>query len=245
MKETVLITGASGGIGRGLAERFASAGHPVVLHGFRHGEEVNALKDTLRERGYAAFAVFGDVSDEADAGRVWAEANALGGAVGILINNAGVALPQKLLTDCTAAEWDGLFAVNARGVFLMCRAALPTMVRRGKGSILNISSMWGITGGACEVPYSASKAAVIGLTKALAKEVAPAGVRVNCVAPGLIDTAMNAHLSEEARSLFIEETPLGTVGTPEDVAEAALFLAADGARFITGQVLSVDGGVCI
>lgn len=245
MKDTVLITGSSRGIGEAIAKKFAREGHPVIVHGFRHAADAQSLRNALRAEGCSAFAVCGDISREEEALRVADEARQLGGPIGILVNNAGIALPQKLMTDCSPEEWDAVFRVNVRGMFLMSRALVPDMVRRGRGSIVNISSMWGITGGACEVPYSASKAAVIGLSKALAKELAPSHIRVNCVAPGLIDTAMNAHLSAEAKALFTEETPLGTAGTADDVADAVLYLATDRARFVTGQVLSVDGGICI
>jgi len=245
MKETVLVTGSSRGIGAAIGARFAREGYPVVLHGFRHREELMALKTSLQGEGCAVFAVTGDISKEPQAKKLFEKAVSLAGPIGILINNAGIALPQKLMTDCALSEWDNLFAVNVRGAFLMCREAIPGMVRRGRGSIVNISSMWGITGGACEVPYSATKAALIGMTRALAKELAPSRIRVNCVAPGLIDTAMNAALTDEAKLLFAEETPLGSVGTVEDVANAVLFLASEQAGFVTGQVLSVDGGICI
>ena len=189
-------------------------------------------------------AAQGDVADEAAVARLFAAVRERFGPVDVLVNNAGVALPQQLLTDCSTADWDRLFAVNVRGAFLCCRAALPDMVRRQRGSIVNISSVWGVVGGSCETPYSASKAALIGLTRALAKEVAPSGVRVNCVAPGYIETEMNAALSEADRAAIRQETPLGVPGAPEDVAAAVAFLALEESRFITGQVLRCDGGWC-
>ncbi len=167
------------------------------------------------------------------------------GPVDVLINNAGVALPQQLLTDCTDADWDKLFDVNVKGTFLMTRALLPGMIEKKSGSIVNISSMWGVTGGSCEVPYSATKAALIGFTKALAKEVAPSGVRVNCIAPGFVETDINGALNSQVIAGIVEETPLLRPGTVQDIASAALFLAGEDASFITGQVLSVDGGRCI
>ena len=164
--------------------------------------------------------------------------------IDVLINNAGIA-QIGLLTDLTDEAWDEVFAVNVGGVFRVTRAVLPGMISRRTGSIINLSSMWGETGASCEVAYSAAKAAVIGLTKALAKEVGPSGVRVNCVSPGLIDTDMNAELDDNALRELAEETPLSRVGAAEEVAKAALFLAGDGASFTTGQVLGVSGGLQI
>ena len=166
------------------------------------------------------------------------------GQVDVLINNAGVA-QQKLFDTVTPEEWRRLFAVNVDGVYHCCKCALPGMLRRHAGVILNVSSMWGIAGASCEVAYSASKAAVIGLTKALAKEVGPSGIRVNCIAPGAVDTEMNAHLSEADLALLREETPLGTLGEAEDVAKLALFLASSAGKFLTGQVISPNGGLVI
>ena len=163
------------------------------------------------------------------------------GSADILINNAGIA-QQKLFTDITDDDFTRMFDINVRGVFNCCRAALPYMIHKKHGRIINISSMWGVCGASCEVHYSASKAAVIGMTKALAKEVGPSGITVNCIAPGLIDTPMNANLSKETINELCEETPVGRIGTPEDIANAALFLASDSSSFITGQVLGVDGG---
>ena len=162
----------------------------------------------------------------------------------ILVNNAGAALPQQLITDTSAAQFDELFALDVRGLFLCCRRALPHMVRQKHGRIVNMSSVWGITGASCEVAYSAAKAAVIGLTRALAREVAPSGVTVNCVAPGVIDTPMNAHLTPAAMHMLAAETPVGRLGTPADIARAVCFFAEESAGFVTGQVLLADGGFC-
>lgn len=245
MKHTVLVTGSSRGIGRAIAERFARDGHRVAIHCHVRRAEADALQAALQQEHLSVMAVQGDVSKEAEVARMLEEIRAYFGPVDVLVNNAGIALPQQLLTDCTAADWDRLFAVNVRGAFLCCRGVLPDMVRKKRGSIVNLSSMWGVTGGSCEVPYSASKAALIGLTKALAREVAPSGIRVNCVAPGFVPTGMNAHLSPEAVEGIREETPLLTLGTPEDVAAAVCFLACEEARFLTGQVLCCDGGRCM
>lgn len=244
-KVTVLVTGASGGIGRAIAEAFLAAGHRVALHYNRNEAAVVRAVEEARGRRLSALAVRADLRKEDEIFAMIGQVRHAFGPVDVLINNAGVALPQKLLTDCTAAEWDDVFNVNVRGMFLVTKAALPHMIAKKRGSIVNISSMWGVTGGSCEAAYSASKAAVIGLTKAIAKEVAPSGVRVNCIAPGFIDTSMNAGLSRDDVEAIRLETPLETLGTPEDVANAALFLALGGARFITGQVLCVDGGRCI
>ena len=162
----------------------------------------------------------------------------------ILVNNAGIAA-QKLFTDVTADEWDEMMAVHVRGAFLCCRAALPHMIRQKWGRIINIASMWGQVGASCEVPYSAAKAALIGLTKALAKEEGPSGVTVNCIAPGAVDTDMMAGFSAQDREALCEETPLCRLGTPQDIAAAAAFLASEQAGFITGQVLGVNGGFVV
>lgn len=245
MKHTVLVTGSSRGIGRAIAERFARDGHRVAIHCHMRRAEADALQAALQQEHLSVMAVQGDISKETEVARMLEEIRAYFGPVDVLVNNAGIALPQQLLTDCTAADWDRLFAVNVRGAFLCCRGVLPDMVRKKRGSIVNLSSMWGVTGGSCEVPYSATKAALIGLTKALAREVAPSGIRVNCVAPGFVPTGMNAHLSPEAVEGIREETPLLTLGTPEDVAAAVCFLACEDARFLTGQVLCCDGGRCM
>ena len=162
----------------------------------------------------------------------------------VLINNAGVS-SQQLFTDVTEEEYDRIMDTNLKGPFLCTKEVLPGMIYRKSGCIINISSMWGQVGGSCETIYSASKAGLIGLTKALAKEEGPSGIRVNCIAPGVIDTKMNAMHSEETMQALKEETPLERIGTPQDIANAALFLASDQASFITGQVLGVNGGMII
>lgn len=166
------------------------------------------------------------------------------GSIDLLLCCAGIA-HYGLLQDMTDSEWDNLFSVNTDGVFRCCRAAIPDMVRRKQGCIITVSSVWGVHGGSCEAAYSASKAALIGLTKALAKELGPSNIRVNCVAPGVIDTDMIRHLGAEDRAALAEETPLGRLGTPEDVAETVAFLASEKATFLTGQIIGVDGGFAL
>ena len=166
------------------------------------------------------------------------------GRIDVLINNAGVA-SQGLFTDISDIEWNEVLDVNLNGVFNVTQAVLPYMIRQKSGSIINISSMWGQVGASCEVAYSAAKAGVIGLTKALAKEVGPSGVRVNCIAPGLIETGMNQELTLEDVAAIVDVTPLGRIGSTNDVASSALFLASDESSFITGQVLGVNGGYII
>ena len=243
MKYTVFVTGSSRGIGAAAALRFARAGHRTVLHCKTRRTEAEALLEVLRNEGCSVMLVQGDIADPADVARMFSEIRAHFGAVQILINNAGIALPQQLLTDCSDAELSGILDVNVKGALLCSRAAYADMVAKKQGSIVNISSYFGVIGGSCEVPYSASKAALVGLTRALAKELAPSGVRVNCVAPGFVPTEMNAAFDAAAQEEFRKDIPLGTLGTAEDIAEAVYFLALDKtARFITGQTLCVDGG---
>ncbi|MEG2074779.1 MAG: 3-oxoacyl-ACP reductase FabG [Angelakisella sp.] len=240
-----LVTGGGRGIGRAISAALAAEGYSVAINYCHSETDAVALAAELRQSyGTDTMAVGCDVSSEE---QVNAMLHAVGeqlGEVDLLINNAGIA-QQKLFTDITAEDWDRLFAVDVRGVFLCCRGVLPHMIHQKQGSIINISSMWGLVGASCEVHYSAAKAAVIGLTKALAKEVGPSGIRVNCIAPGVIDTEMNRLLDPETLDALREETPLGIIGEGRDIAEAVLFLASEGARFITGQVLSPNGGIVI
>ena len=245
MPSTVLITGASRGIGAACARRFARDGWSVAVHYYKSEAEALALAEELRAAGAEAVPVRGDLSDPAQAARAVEGAQAALGHLDALVCNAGVALPVQLLTDTTDDQWRRVMGTDLDGVFFTLRAAIPGMVSRKRGAIVTVSSMWGVTGGSCEAPYSAAKAGVIGLTKALAKELGPSGIRVNCVAPGAIETDMTAFLTPEDRAALADEAPLGRMGTPEEVADAIRFLAGEEARFITGQVLRVDGGMVI
>ena len=245
MKHTVLVTGSSRGIGAGIARRFAEEGHRVAIHYREREAEARSLFAELSEAGYSVMLVSGDIADEAQAGEIVACVRERFGFVDVLVNNAGIALPTQLVTDTSLADWRRVMDTNVTGLFLVTNAALPQMVSQKRGAIVNISSMWGVTGGSCEVAYSCSKAAVIGYTKSLAKEVAPSGIRVNCVSPGFVPTDMTRGLGEDTVACICEETPLLRAGTPEDIASAVLFLASEEASFITGQVLYVDGGRCI
>lgn len=237
--KNVLITGGSRGIGRAMVRLFCERGYSVA---FTYKESADAANELSKETG--AISIMADSSCESDVVRAVKAVEELIGNVEILINNAAVS-STSLFTDITLDEWNRIFSVNVNGPFMYTKQVLPSMIRRKCGRIINISSMWGITGSSCEVHYSASKAALIGMTKALAKEVGPSNITVNCIAPGVIDTDMNKFLSDEDKAVLKDETPVMRLGLPEEVAEAALFLAGDGASFITGEVLNVNGGFVI
>ena len=244
MKRNVLITGGSRGIGAAAALEFAAAGWGVALNYCRHRAQALALAAELAAAGAEAVALEGDVSDPVQAQALVQAAEALG-PLEALVCCAGIALPQALLPDVTDSQWRQVMGVDLDGVFYTIRAAYPGFVRRQRGAIVTVSSMWGETGGSCEAAYSAAKAGVEGLTKALAKELGPSHVRVNCVAPGVIETDMNAHLSREMMDALREEAPLGRTGTAAEAARAIRFLASEESAFITGQILRVDGGLVI
>lgn len=242
--KTAVITGASGGIGSAMALTFARAGYKTALCCNHSADKAEALAAAIRAEGGTAEVFSFDLAQERQVREAFQKIDSSFGTVDALINNAGVA-SQELLTDVTDDLFDRIVDTNLKGTFHCCRAVLPGMIHEKSGSILNISSMWGQVGGSCEVIYSASKAGIIGLTKALAKEVGPSGIRVNCIAPGVIDTAMNSMHSADTMAELADETPLQRIGTPEEVARAALFLSSDAAAFITGQVLGVNGGMVI
>jgi len=236
---TVFITGASRGIGRCLVEEFARLGHSVGFCWLNSDSKAYELIDSLKKEGCSVVGFKADVSNKEQLCAAIAEAEKKLGAIDLLINNAGIA-QSKLFTDITNEDWDRMFDINVKGVFNAIQAVLPSMLNRKSGKIINISSMWGVVGASTEVHYSASKAAVIGLTKALAKELGPSGIAVNCIAPGVIDTDINAFLTESDIDDIIESTPLGKIGTPKDIARLAVFLSGD--SFITGQIITADGG---
>ncbi len=241
--KTVLITGASRGIGRATAHLFAAQGYNVVIN-YHHSHQA---AHTLEQEINSAFpypralAVCADVSDRKEVDQMIQAAYDRFCGIQVLVNNAGVAR-QQLFSDTSEQDWNFLFDINVKGAFHCTQAVLPAMISARQGKIINISSIWGIAGASCEVCYSASKAALIGFTKALAKEVGPSGVQVNCVAPGIIDTDMNAAIDAETLHALTEETPLQKIGRPSDVAQAILFLASAQSDFITGQVISPNGG---
>ena len=237
--KTVLITGGSRGIGSEMVRLFSKNGYNVAFTYKNSRESAEALSSMT-----GALAVYADNSSESDIKEAVNRVRSAYGRIDVLINNAAVS-SFSLFTDITLDEWRRMFSVNVDGAFLYTREVLSDMIRHHYGRIINISSVWGIEGASCEVHYSASKAALIGLTKALAKELGPSGITVNCIAPGVIDTEMNSHLSDEDMASLVDETPLMRIGAPLDVANAALFLAGDGASFITGNIMNVSGGFTI
>lgn len=239
MAKTVLVTGGDRGIGRAIAEKFSSMGFAVAIAYEKNEEEAKKVCEATGCRAYRA-----DVSDSAAVGRMFDSIERDMGPVDILVNNAGISV-TGLFQDLSEEEWDRLFGVNVKGVFNCTKRALGGMIKKQCGCIINVSSMWGITGASCESHYSATKAAVIGYTQALARELGPSGIRVNCIAPGTTDTDMNAHYSKETMDELADCTPLGRIAEPSEIAEAAYFLASDASSYITGTVLNASGGFVI
>lgn len=244
MDKNVLITGGGRGIGRACALRFAESGYNVAINYRADVDAARQTRDLARGFGVRAEFFCADVGNSDAVNEMFCEIERDFGEIDTLVCNAGVA-QISLLSDVTDEQWRGIFATNMDGVFYCSRRALKNMVSRKCGNIITISSMWGQVGASCEVAYSASKAAVIGFTRALAKEVAPSGIRVNCVAPGAINTDMNAGLSHSDLESLCEEIPLGKIGSAADVANAVEFLASEKASYITGQIIAVNGGMVI
>lgn len=244
MKKTAVITGGSRGIGRSIVLSFAQKGYNVVFCYEKNEKAALETEKEARKLGAEVYAFKADVSKSGEAEKLFAFAEEKFSEADVLICNAGIGR-QKLFTDITDDDFDRMIGVNLKGVFYCCRRALPYMIRNKWGRIINITSMWGETGGSCEVDYSAAKAGVIGLTKALAKEVGPSGITVNAVSPGVIETDMNRAFTQDDMAALADETPLCRIGKPEEVAAAVAFLAEEQAGFITGQVLGVNGGIVI
>ncbi len=244
--KNVLITGGSGGIGSAICVAFAQAGYNVAVHYNKNKEAAQRLAEILRESyGVSAVSVGADVSDRQAVNDMYDEIDRTLGKIDVLVNNSGIA-QQKLFTDITCDDWSKMTGVNLDGVFHCTQEAVKRyMIKTHSGVILNISSMWGQVGASCEVHYSAAKAGVIGFTKALAKELGLSEIRVNCICPGVVMTDMMKSFDENTINELKEESVLNRLGTPKDIADAAVFLCSDRAKFITGQILGVNGGFVI
>lgn len=242
--KTAVITGSSRGIGKAIAIAFAENNYNVIINYNKSENEAVKLKEELLNKGYSCEIFKADVSNFEQANSLIDFAVSTYGKIDTLINNAGIS-QIKLFTDITKQDWDTMLSTNLSSIFNCTQSAVKNMLHYKSGSIINISSMWGICGASCEVHYSAVKAGVIGFTKALAKELAPSGIRVNCISPGVIMTDMMNEFSKEDLNLIKEDIPLGSFGTPSDIANLALFLADDKAKNITGQNISSNGGQVI
>lgn len=244
MSKVALITGSSRGIGRAIALKLAEDGYDVCINYEKRKDKAEEAAELARQYGRRAVAFQADVSDRAAVERMFAFVRENLGEVDLLVSNAGIA-GQVQIQDITKERWDRFFQVNVNGAFNTVQCAIPHMLHEKKGCIITISSMWGLRGASCESAYSATKAALIGFTRSLANELAPSGIRVNCIAPGVIDTDMLDELPEGVKDTLADETPLRRLGTPEDIADLVSFIASEKAGFITGQVITSDGGFIV
>ncbi len=243
-KKTVVITGASRGIGSKMAELFAENNYNVVINYHQSEKQALDLETKLLAQNYSVTTCQADVRKKVEVDQLIEYAIQTYSSVELLINNAGIA-KQELINDCSLATWNDILATNLTAAFMLTQSVLPYMLSAKAGKIINISSIWGIIGASMEVAYSTSKAGLIGFTKALAKELAPSGIQVNCIAPGAIKTDMLSGFTQAELDEFAADTPLGRIGSTDDIAQLALFLASDKSNFITGQVISPNGGVVI
>ena len=244
MKQVALVTGSSRGIGRAIAAQMAREGYAVCVNYIEQREAAEALVTQLQAEGCQAMAVQADVADRSAVNAMVAEIEAAFGPVTLLVNNAGISR-QGLFQDVDDELWDRYFAVNVTGARNTIQAVLPHMLHEKSGCIVNISSIWGLRGASCEVTYAATKAALVGLTRSLALELAPSGIRVNAVAPGCIETDMVRSLGQDTRDMLVDATPMNRLGTPEDIAGVVSFLASPRAAFMTGQIITADGGFIV
>lgn len=235
----IIITGGSGGIGGAMARMFCKNGDRVFII---YEKNTDRAQSVAEETG--AIPMQADISSQTAVSALCEQIHKEYGMIDVIINNAGIS-QIKLFSDITSEDWRRMFAVNIDGAFFVTKAFLPDLIHKKYGKIINVSSMWGEVGASCEVHYSASKSALIGFTKALAKEVAPSGICVNCITPGVIDTEMNGELDDEERRELIAQIPQNRMGTPCEVAKLAFFLASADADYITGQVIGISGGMVI
>ena len=242
--KVALVTGSSRGIGAAIAIKLAEDGYDICVNYLEHKDRALSVVDKIKSMGRDAICVKADVADRQQVENMVSEAKACLGEIDLLVSNAGIA-GQVQIQDITMERWKRFFAVNVDGAFNSIQCVLPYMLREHRGSIITISSMWGLRGASCESAYSATKAALIGFSRSLANELAPTGIRVNCVAPGVIDTEMLDELPAEIKDSLAEETPIRRLGRVEDIAETVSFLASEKASFITGQVITCDGGFIV
>ena len=241
MRGCALVTGSSRGIGRAIARRLAKDGWPVCVNYYQNQEAGEKTAREIRDDGGKAIVIHADVSNQDAVKNMIKTAETELGSVELVINNAGIA-GQVLFQDITDEIWNRFFDINLNGARRVIQAVLPDMIHAKHGNIINISSIWGLRGASCESAYACTKAGLIALTRSLALELAPSGIRVNCIAPGVINTDMVQVLGQDVLRDLANQTPLGRLGTPEDIADLAAFLASDQASFLTGQVITSDGG---